>query len=577
MELFRYEILQTEAGRDHAQRILDCIDRDDLLRDHSERWSADELPSAAQLFAQLVVVTDDLGADEGIHRRVKAAHAAGLPIIPVVQSTSTYDFDRAPFEELGEHNAVGLDDPDFLRSTLRRHGGLATHGSGGQVFISYARRDGTLVARGLRAELMAAGFRCFLDEHEIEAGARFQETIEHEIQRSGLVILVDSPGATASEWVAKELDFARASHVPVLAVSPSADGLPLRPPHVPWGPEAEVDDVVARAVVEARRIFASTMAFRDRVARVLRRICLLRGWTTVRDHDDWVVNQRLRVISVDQPPPPELILTFKERLASQYGMVVGGTRPYPPVTRKVHAALGKPAVCVTPLSRVASKLNERLAPKALEGRRAFLSAAMPDSTDRGSASKVLAPFVITLVQSLVELGATVVFGGHPSVTPLVHRALVDVTDDEGQGGIELHQAKVWLSTAEIPAVVDDRKVFRRVQWHGEGEDFADDLAALRSGMLEGPLDGAVFIGGKHHESRTTPPGIIDEYERFRRRHPRAPAFVLGMAGGAAGTLLEDGEPPADVLDPRVTAQLRATHDPDLAVALIVAELLEHTS
>jgi len=575
MTLFRYELLHTDQGRTFAERIRDQIRGEPMLQQCSEPWSSPMLPSAAELFAVLVAVTDDLGSDAAIRARVTASDAAGFPVVPIVESTATYDFKRTPLPTLAARNAVGLDDPALLTSTLLRHGGLRRHGTGGQVFISYARADGSELADGLRDGLQVAGFRCFVDRVEIEGGVEIQRRIKQEIAQSDLLILIDSKGAAASPWVALEMDFARAAHVPVIAVSPTRDAFhhAFHAPHVAWEHDSDIRAAIAEAVSKARRILATKQSFRDRVARVLERVCMLRSWNLSTSYPPWVVSEELLVEAIEQQPSGEQVLEFAERLRNGRGMIVGGTRPYAPSTRKLYAlVLSSTNVCVTPLSRVASKIPARLAPHALSGRRIFLSAAMPDSGDQAAASHTLAPFVVTLVQSLVDLGATVVFGGHPSVTPLVHEALVDVAG-EGSGGIELHQAKLW--SAERPKIVGDRKVFRVVRSHGDGKAVATDLTALRDGMIQAGLNGAVFIGGKQEEALTHPAGLVEEYRRFRSVCPDQPTFIVGMARGTAFALLPaEEQPPPDVVDPEVARQLHETSDPDLAVALIVSELLD---
>ena len=577
MELLRYEILHTDQGRAVADRIREQILQDPMLGPHSDPWTSPALPGAAALFAMIVVLTDDVGADAAIRARVAAGDAAGFPVIPVVEDVATYDFGRAPILALTARNAVGLADPGALLDTLLRHGGLRRYGTGGRVFISYARRDGSTLADGLRDGLQDAGFRCFVDRVELEGGIRIQPRIKQEIAQSDLLVLIDSSGAARSRWVAAELDFARAAHVPVIAISPTQDAFhhAFRAPHVAWEAGSDVQAVIDEAVGRARRILAAKESFRDRVARVLERVCMLRGWRLGESYPPWIVDDALHIESCEEEPSPEQVYELAQRVRNQRGMLVGGTRPYSPITRRVFGILGGHAVCVTPLSSVATWIPLRLAANALSGRRVLLSAAMPDSTDQDAASTTLVPFVVTLVQALVELGATIVFGGHPSVTPLVHEALVDVAR-EGSGGIELHQAQRWL--ADAPDVVNDRNVFRTVRWHGDGKDVAADLAALRDGMLQPGLDAAVFIGGKVKEALTVPPGLVDEHRRFRSACPQAPAFVVGMARGAALELLPHEPPlPPSVVDPRLAQQLRETSDPDLAVALIVAELVERSA
>lgn len=576
MDWFNYEILHTARGAPAADRVRALIHGDAALTATSRPWTSPRAPVHADLYSLLVVASDDLADDPAIRARVQAIVRTRFPCALVVDSCSTYDFRRPPIPALAAMNAVGLDNPKFVVDTLLHHAGLRRHGTGGQVFLSYARRDGSALAERLRDELIRAGFRAFMDCHEIVGAVAIQREISREMRRSDLVLLIDSQGAAASPWVAEELDLARAAHVPVVAVTPARDAFAyqLPAPHVAWEAGDDVAAVASAAVQLARRVLARRGAFGERVARTLHRVCTLRGWSLVADDQHWLVRPdagELRIACTEDTPTVEAVMQLCEVVGAGRGMLVGGTCPYPALTARGLTRVGGDHVCVTPLPRMASKLPTGLAPHALRGRRIFLSAAMPDLEDAPAAAETLAPFIVTFMQTMVDLGATVVFGGHPTVTPLVHRALVDVA--AADAGVELHLAAIWMASGQLPPETDDSRVFRFVKVHGRGEDPAEDVAALRDAMIRPDLDAAVFVGGRTLGFIGDRPGIVDEYERFRAVCPTRRAFVLGLGEGAAADLLRRGEPPAAALDPRVAHELRTTADPDLATALIVTDLL----
>jgi hypothetical protein len=167
---------------------------------------------------------------------------------------------------------------------------------------------------------------------------------------------------------------------------------------------------------------------------------------------------------------------------------------------------------------------------------------------------------------------TVVYGGHPSVTPLIHRSVCELAS-VSSGRIELHQGNYWFNHGELPEQALDHRVFDNVRWHGDGESPIQDLYALRDAMITGELDGAVFVGGAIKSPIGGVPGIIDEYERFCSAHPLCPAFVLGLGEGAGALLAAKFDQSRGLIDRRIAKELGETKDPDLATALIVAELL----
>jgi hypothetical protein len=570
---FKYELLYTAQGASAAARVQALIAGDPLLRAASQRWAGDASPANAALYALLVVVTDDLVAAGKLRQRITEIEARSFPVIPIVESVASYDFRRVPVPALASRNAVGLDEPEALLAALSQHGGLRRRDRGGHVMISYARVDGSALAEELRARLQEVGFEVFMDVHGVTAGESIQRTIKGAIDGAELVLLVDSLGAARSPWVADELDMARAAHVPVLGVTRQHERYhALRFPSVPWDATSPLEDVAEVAVTAARRLLAHKMSFRERVCRALGQLALLRGWPLEESRPDWLVTPAdpgVRVGCIDEAPRLGDVTRFKKRLASARGLLIAGTRPLPPDEVGELRDLGGDVVRVAPLGQVASALADRAAGGCLKGKRVFLSAAMPDDAASEVAAHTLAPFVITFIQTMFSLGATIVFGGHPSITGMIHKALLDIAAADS-GTVELHQAKRWLR--ELPPEAKDRRIFGEIKWHGAGAAIASDIEALRAGMIVAGLDAAVFVGGKVEESLTTPPGIVVEYRRFREVNARRPVFLLGLADGASAALIEAGEPKEDVVDPLIASELATTRDPDMATALIVAEL-----
>jgi hypothetical protein len=77
---------------------------------------------------------------------------------------------------------------------------------GYDIFISYARGNAHAYADSLQTKLEALGFATFLDKHEIDAGDKLDETLSRAIRRSRQFILLDTPTARKSSWVAGEIE-----------------------------------------------------------------------------------------------------------------------------------------------------------------------------------------------------------------------------------------------------------------------------------------------------------------------------------------------------------------------------------
>lgn len=573
MDRFHIEILAAPDAAHHVATLHALIRADAELSVAADLWTRSSLPRQADLYAALVVVSPGLASATDIARKVRQVSRNGFPVIAVVEDVEKFKFDEAPLEEIRPHNAEGLSNQERLIRSLLHHGGLRLFESGGKVFISHARADGADVAHTIRDAFLQAGIGQTVDVYAFPGGDLIQRDIEERVRNADLLVLVDSKGAARSEWVARELDMAFSYHVPVVAVTPVAGAFHhmVEVPHIPWGPGDEVAPAVLAAV---RRLLGRQLAFRSRVARVIERLASLRRWHVVPAGARWVLRPdptvALHVDAVESHPLVEHVMMLRELCLPNRGLLVAGVRPLASLTLDGLHRAGGHEIRVSPLPTLAAKIPAHLSGRPLTGKRIFLSASRPSTAeDIALARHTFGPFIASMTQAIAELGATLVFGGHPTVSPLVHECIRSlVTSDSGS--IELHQAEMWRrDKATVPLDVQEGPIFQNVHWHGAGIDPGDDVAALRDAMISDSLDAAVFVGGKTEgyvgEASGKPPGILDEHQRFIRACPGRPAFVVGLAGGAARQIPVEG--------PQIFETIFSTADPDLAVALIVAELL----
>jgi len=205
----------------------------------------------------------------------------------------------------------------------------------------------------------------------------------------------------------------------------------------------------------------------------------------------------------------------------------------------------------------------------------FLSASVPDEIAGTPEAQRVYELVAAIVQALFDLGARLVLGGHPTITPLVHRLASDRTTT--LPAIELFQLERFH--AQAPPEATDAAVFGQVRWVGDPSvDIAADLANLREPMVR-IARAAIFVGGKTTGYRGAKPGIRDEYERFRARHPDAPLYLVGSAGGEAARLLDDAVRDATGADweknglvGEARHVLHTSRDPSLIATLIARDL-----
>jgi hypothetical protein len=156
----------------------------------------------------------------------------------------------------------------------------------------------------------------------------------------------------------------------------------------------------------------------------------------------------------------------------------------------------------------------------------FLSAGVPDPNaphfmGAGDSAAISAAVSALLY---VTLGRRrLVWGGHPSITPMVWSYAETMSVDYGSW-VKLYQSEFFGD--EFP---EETALFQNVVITERDDDLASSLQHMRKRMLdETEFGAAVFIGGMK--------GIVDEYMLFKEQQPQAVIIPIMSTGGAAEIL-----------------------------------------
>lgn len=187
-------------------------------------------------------------------------------------------------------------------------------------------------------------------------------------------------------------------------------------------------------------------------------------------------------------------------------------------------------------------------PLDLSGLRVFLSASFPTG-DRASNFPPadrddVADAIVAVARSVLANGGSLIFGGHPTVSPLVLMCGLELRGhiNNGAESVQIYQSRVFESRITdathgivetgIGTIVWTPRVARETP-----EDCPRSLRLMRERMLAaGPFCG-FFIGGME--------GIREEWDLARSRIPGFVTIPLSSTGGAAAGLPEpDGWPDA---------------------------------
>lgn len=134
--------------------------------------------------------------------------------------------------------------------------------------------------------------------------------------------------------------------------------------------------------------------------------------------------------------------------------------------------------------------------------------------------------IIAIRDSIVALASLVIpkyrliWGGHPSITPIIHYVLEKFEIDI-QNHVKLYQSKHFEKIFPI-----ENKEFETVEITEDLGDLKASLRLMREKMLgENTFEAGVFIGGMN--------GIEDEFELFKKLNPNAILLPIASTGAAA--------------------------------------------
>lgn len=159
----------------------------------------------------------------------------------------------------------------------------------------------------------------------------------------------------------------------------------------------------------------------------------------------------------------------------------------------------------------------------------FLSASVPIE-GRGEYYKLANPFLIQCAVREFVIAVIrhhkIVWGGHPSITPMIWSICEDLNVDYSEKVI-LYQSRHFEDSYP-----EENQRFNNVIFTDDvAGDRESSLLLMRKEMLSrDDLDAAVFIGGME--------GVEDEYHLFREFHPDAKVLPVAAPGGAARLLGE---------------------------------------
>ena len=155
----------------------------------------------------------------------------------------------------------------------------------------------------------------------------------------------------------------------------------------------------------------------------------------------------------------------------------------------------------------------------------FLSASVPVA-GRADGKYLATADIIAIRDAVIALASVVlpryhlIWGGHPSITPLIANVLRH-SNKEVNSSVTVYQSGYFVK--EFPN--ENKDVEHVVVTESLGERVSSLDLMRRRMVIENDFAAAVFIGGMD--------GVEDEYKMFVESHPEAKVFPMASTGAAA--------------------------------------------
>lgn len=160
--------------------------------------------------------------------------------------------------------------------------------------------------------------------------------------------------------------------------------------------------------------------------------------------------------------------------------------------------------------------------------------------------------IIGLSRNIFQANGKIIFGGHPSISPLVamvatefriNKEIENISRNEGrEKPITIFQSRAYEKVIPNETTSLFTLGYSNIVWTDavSGEEFnpsikgelqcEKSLNLMRNQMINEQIDALVCIGGME--------GVEREFEMFREYHPRKPIFLLKSTGGATKILAD---------------------------------------
>ncbi|MGB9179681.1 MAG: TIR domain-containing protein [Pyrinomonadaceae bacterium] len=432
-----------------------------------------------------------------------------------------------------------------------------------RLFISHRRYDGEELAATVYEELIKRyNDTPFRDLTNVLVGANAQDIIEENLLQSDAVILLDTPRAGESEWIAREIEMALSLNLPIVWVKLGAKSdrkkfsiPPASEPHFDLSTDAPDTQAIDSKLIDDIIDMAFRMS-RDAASRVfdqLRRLkSIAEGGKIKLEEIDrknlvYTVQVGRRGFRYPQRPITHLLQffgrwpkdvdenSFLPRLKTythpDYGPLYDTAILVAPIPAQALTNQISRQLCVDSLDEYVSTLENYIlsATDKPDKKGLIISGAFPDA--KPEYQQHITSAVHTFARALLDRQGIIIFGGHPTFSPLIFDIARRRRPKDYQKAVRLYLSKFFVSDEDLRRYERQATV---IPTEAITDNRASSLTRLRQAMiLDEQAAGLVVIGGRTKAGGHTP-GINEEVALARAAG--LPVFLIGSAGGRAAEL-----------------------------------------
>lgn len=417
-----------------------------------------------------------------------------------------------------------------------------------KVFISYKRSETSKLAENIRKELLKEGYSVFLDKNNIDFGDDFMQEIRHSLVKSDIFLILNSKGYYDSLYTKKELFAACISGLAIIVLSqdgsnPELNGLT----HIHIAGQNKISEEEKKNLITAISN-ARTKLWHSRHERLSRKLHLLGNCKKFLQGVHSTLHNDFSIYTIVGLPT-----TLDFQRISQNKNTNNSNR-HETANRKVYAFYDNlilpssyskhlnwldkemPNIHILNTSTFEKQFPEVISNMDSKVPIVFLSASVPNQNDMDYDFLTIHDIVVTLTETIIKTKGTLVFGGHPTITPIIAN-MMEIVSEEGKKpdfNIYLYQSKFFKEAYPPEVRMFPKSNLKEIEAEIEnGEpDRERSLNKMREEMIKSQIfTYAIFIGGRYDVSKgIKESGVWKEFELFKNCHDSARCLYLEKTG-----------------------------------------------